>query len=100
MSVTPSTTTTYFGRYETSAPCSFNSTCASVTVNVSQAPTTSVAGGNQTICSTTPSVTLAANTPIVGTGVWSIVAGSPSTSSTQFSSTSNPAATFTPAGEA
>jgi hypothetical protein len=100
LSVTPSTTTTYFGRYETSAPCSFNSTCASVTVNVSQAPTTSVAGGNQTICSTTPSVTLAANTPIVGTGVWSIVAGSPSTSSTQFSSTSNPAATFTPAGGA
>ena len=31
-------TTTYFGRYEDPAPCSYNSLCASVTVTLNQAP--------------------------------------------------------------
>ncbi len=40
--------------------------------------------------------TLAANAPTVGTGLWSVFSG-PSTSTAQFSSTTNPTATFTPA---
>ena len=62
-----------------------------VTVNVSQPPTISNAGPDQTASSS--SFTLAANTPTVGTGVWSVVSG-PNTNSTQFSSTTNPLATF------
>ena len=42
--------------------------------------------------------TLAANTPTVGTGVWTV--SGPSALTTQFSSTSAPAAVFTPAGGA
>lgn len=57
--------------------------------------TTANAGNDQATCSVFAD--LAANTPTVGTGVWSVVSG-PSTSSSQFSSTSNPTATFTAAG--
>src|SRR5262249_29588222 len=38
LSVTPTVTTTYFGRYEDPAPCSFNSLCASVTVFIETNP--------------------------------------------------------------
>lgn len=69
-------------------------------VTVSPQPTSSNAGPDQTICTTTASVTLAANTPSAGTGAWSILAGSPSTSLAQLSSTTSPTATFTPAGGA
>ena len=34
LSVSPTTTTTYYGRYEDGAPCSYNSACASVTITV------------------------------------------------------------------
>ncbi len=37
--VSPTTTTTYYGRYEDASPCSYNSTCATVTVTVSTGPT-------------------------------------------------------------
>jgi hypothetical protein len=36
LSVSPITTTTYYGRYENGAPCNYNSACASVTVTVNQ----------------------------------------------------------------
>ncbi len=39
LSVSPTTTTTYYGRYEDGAPCSYNSACASVTVTVNALPT-------------------------------------------------------------
>ncbi len=39
LSVSPTTTTTYYGRYEDPSPCSINTTCASVTVTVNQKPT-------------------------------------------------------------
>src|SRR5439155_13656368 len=45
-SVSPTTTTTYYGRYEDGAPCSYNSACATVTVKVKQefaAPTSPMA---------------------------------------------------------
>lgn len=61
-------------------------------------PTASNAGGNQTICIGSSTV-LAANTPAVGTGTWSVVSG-PSTSTSQFSNINSPTATFTPSGVA
>ena len=36
--VTPSTTTTYYGRYEDGAPCNYTSACASITVSVNALP--------------------------------------------------------------
>jgi gliding motility-associated-like protein len=63
-------------------------------VTVSPAPSPSIAGSNQTVCS---SAILAATAPVVGTGSWSVFSG-PSLSTTQFSTTSNPSATFNPAG--
>ncbi len=78
-----------------------NGTCSStddVVVTVNGNPTTANAGSNQTVCSI-GGATLAANTPGVGTGAWSVVSG-PSTSNAQFSSLTNPTATFTPAGGA
>jgi RHS repeat-associated protein len=76
-----------------------NGACTSVSeINVifNINPTTAAAGSNQTICASS-SATLAANTPSVGTGAWTVASG-PSTSTTQFSSTVNPTATFTPSG--
>ncbi|HOZ76948.1 MAG TPA: proprotein convertase P-domain-containing protein [Ferruginibacter sp.] len=80
-----------------------NAPCAASTDDVvltnTAVPTVSAAGPDQALCTSTASVTLAANNPVVGTGAWSIVSG-PSTSLAQFSSTSNRNATFTPAGGA
>src|SRR5664279_582211 len=52
LSVSPTTTTTYFGRYEDAAPCSFNSACAQVTITVNQqsADPTSATASATTIC--------------------------------------------------
>ncbi len=75
------------------APCAPSS--SNVTVTVTALPTTSNAGSNTTIC-VTGNTTLGANTPTVGTGVWTVASG-PSTSTAQFSSATNPAAVFTPA---
>jgi gliding motility-associated-like protein len=49
-----------------------------VTITVDENPTTALAGDDQSICST--SSTLAANTPIVGAGTWSLISGSGSIS--------------------
>ncbi|OWY24724.1 hypothetical protein BVG80_04955, partial [Sphingobacteriales bacterium TSM_CSM] len=69
ITVSPTTTTTYFVRY--SGTCN-TTTCASVTVTVDQF-TTSNAGPDQTVCAT--SATLAANTPATGVGTWTVVSG-------------------------
>ncbi len=45
-----------------------------VTITFDENPTTALAGDDQNICST--SATLAANTPTVGAGTWSLVSGS------------------------
>lgn len=89
------TATRYFRARVTNGVCPavYSST---ITVTVNQNPTTASAGSNLTRC-LTQTATLSANTPGVGTGVWSVVSG-PSTSLSQFSSTSNPSAVFTPAG--
>jgi trimeric autotransporter adhesin len=75
--------------------CSTNMN-GSASIMVSVTPISN-AGMNQSICAT-GTATLAA-TATNGTGVWSVVSG-PSTSSAQFSNTTNSTATFTPAGGA
>jgi len=67
-----------------------------LTVTVNPPPTTANAGMDRRIVPG-GAVTLAANTPSIGTGAWSVVSG-PSLLPSQFSSTTAPAATFTPAG--
>ncbi len=49
-----------------------------IQVLVTAQPTTSVAGPNQVLCFAA-TVTLAGNTPVIGTGVWAPVSGPPST---------------------
>jgi len=53
------------------APCP--STSAQVTITVNPAPTTAIAGANQSVCGTT--ATLAGNTATVGTGLWTLISG-------------------------
>ncbi len=50
------------------------STSNTVTVTIDQAPDAANAGSPQSLC--TNSTTLAANTPVVGTGTWSVISGS------------------------
>ncbi|HMO34350.1 MAG TPA: autotransporter-associated beta strand repeat-containing protein [Lacibacter sp.] len=86
--------TTYVLRWTISnSPCTAST--SDVTITFNQNPTTANAGSNQTICAGT-SATLAANTPSVGTGAWTILGGSPNTNTNQLSSTTSPTATFTP----
>jgi gliding motility-associated-like protein len=73
-----------------------NASCTAATDDVSitfnQSPTTANAGADQTGAATCglTQVTLAANTPTVGTGTWSIVSGTGGS----FSDATNPASTF------
>ncbi|MBL7918909.1 MAG: gliding motility-associated C-terminal domain-containing protein, partial [Bacteroidia bacterium] len=52
------------------------STTSTVSIFVDQVPTTAVAGSNQTICISSPSTTLNGNSPVVGTGIWTLASGS------------------------
>ncbi len=54
------------------APCPASS--SQVTITNTGGPTTSVAGPNQTVCGS--NATMAGNTPVVGTGLWTLVSGS------------------------
>ena len=58
-----------------------------VTITVDAAPTAAVAGPDQVLCNTT--TTLAANTPVVGTGSWSIISGTGGTIDAPASPTSS-----------
>src|SRR4030095_5657941 len=49
------------------------STSDNVTIQFNTQPTIATAGADQTLCST--SATLAGNTPVVGTGQWTVVSG-------------------------
>src|SRR5579871_940108 len=100
LTVTP-TAATANGTYSYRVIVSVGS-CASLnsnaaTLQIFATPSTSVAGSNQTICAT-GTATLAANTPTVGTGTWSVTG--PSTATSQFSNVNSPTAIFTPAGGA
>ncbi|HYG53425.1 MAG TPA: T9SS type A sorting domain-containing protein, partial [Flavobacteriales bacterium] len=57
----------------TNNPCTASTDQVNITRNGT--PTTSNAGPDQTICSTTTSVTMAGNTPITGTGTWTKISG-------------------------
>ena len=68
LSVSPSATTTYYARYETAAPCSDATACASVTVTVNAratAPTSASASVNPTCGGAT---TLSVSGGSAGTG--------------------------------
>ncbi|MFZ5554914.1 MAG: gliding motility-associated C-terminal domain-containing protein, partial [Bacteroidota bacterium] len=75
--ITPGTSTagTYTVTYSIAASggCAAFSTTASVTITAP--PTIANSGPPQTICETTGSVTMAGNTPTVGTGSWSQISG-------------------------
>jgi hypothetical protein len=68
LSVSPTATTTYYGRYEDAAPCNYNTACQSVTVAVNNdAPVISAQPANQAGCSgstATFSVTASASGPV------------------------------------
>ena len=72
ISVNPTSTTTYTVN-GTNGSCSGTSTIA-ITVNTANTVFAS-AGPNQTLCVTSPSTTLAANTPTAGTGTWNVLVG-------------------------
>jgi PKD repeat protein len=55
------------------APCTASSD--QIQVTVTPGPTTANAGSDQTICSTSGSATMAANTAVVGTGSWTQIGG-------------------------
>ncbi|SDH04285.1 gliding motility-associated C-terminal domain-containing protein [Chitinophaga filiformis] len=78
-----------------------NGTCSTtddVTLVNNALPTTPLAGADQTKCNT-PSFTLAANAPVIGTGAWSVVSSSPAGFTFPAASVNNPTAAITvPAG--
>jgi len=87
------TATKYFRAEVTGGLCG-SGISGIVTVSVNAFPTTANAGIDQAVNNS--SFTMAANTPTVGAGAWSIASGL-SMLLSQFSSTTNPTATFTPA---
>ncbi len=98
--VAPTSTTTYYARYEDPAPCSSNTACLSTTVTVNTASTapTSITGGGATICQGS-GVTLTAAGGSLGTGAtyqWgtgSTVGTSPIGGATSASYTPTPSST-------
>ncbi|MDQ3108687.1 MAG: gliding motility-associated C-terminal domain-containing protein [Bacteroidota bacterium] len=73
-----------------------NSPCVTstdlVTIDVSATPTTSDAGVDQTICSSTASAVMAGNIPATGTGVWTQISGP---SAATITAASSPVTTIT-----
>ena len=81
--------TTYQLKWTISTACSSSESTVNIAFNPT--PTIANAGSNQTITTTATSTTLAANTPSVGTGQWSIVSGTGGS----FANAANPNTTFT-----
>ncbi|MDP3143919.1 MAG: gliding motility-associated C-terminal domain-containing protein, partial [Bacteroidota bacterium] len=50
-----------------------STTSSSMTIQVDQLPTTSLAGPSQTICISNPNYTMTGNTPLIGNGIWTII---------------------------
>jgi len=69
----PSATTTYTVIGTDANGCKDTTT---VTITVDQLPTVSNAGSSQTVCETPGTATLNGNTPVTGTGLWTLVSGS------------------------
>jgi len=51
-------------------------TVSTMTIQVDNLPTTSLAGSSQTLCISNPNYTMTGNIPTFGTGVWSLLLGS------------------------
>jgi len=87
LTASPSATTTYTVTALSDSCYGAGTASGSATVTVTPPPTTANAGPNQNLCGTA-STTLAANTPTVGQGAWSVVGGTGT-----FSDVTDPAAT-------
>ncbi|MGX5819376.1 Ig-like domain-containing protein, partial [Chitinophaga lutea] len=91
ITVSPTTTTTYYVRAEGASICA-NSACTQITVQVDQLPTTANAGPDQVRCDAT-SFTLAANNATTGTGQWAFVGAQPA--GVTITNPASPASTLT-----
>lgn len=78
----------------TSSPCPPST--ADVSITITPTPTTATVGGSQTICEGGTTVGLGGNTPVNGTGAWTVVSGGTGS----FSNAADPNATFTHAAGA
>ena len=67
LSVSPTTTTTYYGRYEDGTPCNYNSNCSSVTVTVNQLPTITASLTTAPTCLALGVITV--SNPLIGPGI-------------------------------
>jgi gliding motility-associated-like protein len=83
--------------WHTTSSNDFNCPSNFAAVPLTAPPSLPHAGSPQTICANS-SATLAATTPAVGIGTWSVNVGGPSTSSAQFGNIHSPTSNFTPAG--
>ena len=81
--------TTYVLRWTISSSGTCTPSTDDVTITFDIAPTTADAGPDQSICATT--ATLAANAPVSGTGLWTIVSGTGGS----FADDTDPATVFT-----
>ncbi len=71
------TVSTYFRRtVNVTGACANTLSSSSILITVNQPPTASNAGTTQTVCANT--ATLNANTPVTGTGLWTVVTGTSS----------------------
>ncbi|MBK9453072.1 MAG: HYR domain-containing protein [Bacteroidetes bacterium] len=84
LTVSPTATTTYTVTVTSASGCT---STATGTITVTPATTVSNAGPDQATCNTT--TTLAANTPVNGTGSWSIITGTGGSIATASSPTSS-----------
>ena len=70
--VSPTTTTTYYGRYENDTPCNYNSACASITITVTPNATIGSIFGASPLCiGSTANYTANGVVSGGGTGAWS-----------------------------
>jgi hypothetical protein len=90
VTVAPISNTTYTITTLSDAGCTAQAIdkTGSAVITIAGAPTTAIGGSNQTICGGT--VILAANTPVAGTGSWSVVSGTGGS----FTDSSNPSSSF------
>ncbi|MBL7919233.1 MAG: DUF2341 domain-containing protein, partial [Bacteroidia bacterium] len=73
--VTGLTLGTNFLQWSITSAGTCSSTSCTMTIVVDPATSIANAGPNQTVCITSPTATLAANTPTTGTGTWSVLTG-------------------------
>ncbi len=78
--------TNFFEWTTSNGVCPPNSSTVAVVVN--NLAETSLAGTDQTVCISSPSVSLSANTPSAGIGSWSVILGSGAVSNSNLSSAS------------